>query len=210
MDVIAEAMARLRILPVVVLERADDAASLGQALQAGGLPCAEITFRTEAAEEAIRVLAEDPAMLVGAGTVLRPEQVDVAAQAGARFIVTPGFSPTVVRHCLERGIPVYPGVATPTETQMALEAGLTVVKFFPAQVAGGVRTLDAISAPFPMMRFVPTGGISRTNLTSYLEQRSVLAVGGSWLVAPELIASGNFEEITRRTAEAMEMAHPVG
>jgi 2-dehydro-3-deoxyphosphogluconate aldolase/(4S)-4-hydroxy-2-oxoglutarate aldolase len=207
MHAVTEAIARLRIVPVVVLERADDAANLGQALQSGGLPCAEITFRTDAAEEAIHVLAKDPDMLIGAGTVLRPEQVDLAVQAGARFIVTPGFSSTVVRHCLDRGIPVYPGVATATETQLALEAGLTVVKFFPAEVAGGVKALDAISAPYPMMRFVPTGGISPRNLTSYLALRSVLAVGGSWLVAPELIAEGNFGEITRRTAEAMQLAH---
>ena len=206
MHAVTEAIARLRVLPVVVLERADDAANLGQALRAGGLPCAEVTFRTEAAEEAIRELAKDSDMLVGAGTVLRPEQVDLAAAAGARFIVTPGFSPTVVRCCLDRGMPVYPGVATATETQFALEAGLTVVKFFPAEAAGGVGAVKALSAPYPMMRFIPTGGISPRNLAAYLAQRSVLAVGGSWLVAPELIAAGDFEEITRRTADAVKLA----
>jgi 2-dehydro-3-deoxyphosphogluconate aldolase/(4S)-4-hydroxy-2-oxoglutarate aldolase len=209
MHAVTDAIARLRVVPVVVLERVDDAASLGHALQAGGLPCAEVTFRTEAAEEAIRVLARDPDLLIGAGTVLRPEQVDLAAQAGARFIVTPGFSPAVVRHCLDRGIPVYPGVATATETQMALEAGISVVKFFPAEVAGGVAALQAISAPYPMMHFIPTGGISRSSLATYLALRPVLAVGGSWLVAPELIASGNFAEITRRTAEAVDLAQHV-
>jgi 2-dehydro-3-deoxyphosphogluconate aldolase/(4S)-4-hydroxy-2-oxoglutarate aldolase len=137
--------------------------------------------------------------------VLYPEQVDRAIDAGARFIVTPGFSPAVVRHCLERGVVVYPGIATPTEMQMALEAGVTVVKFFPAEACGGLRALEAISAPFSMMRFIPTGGITPNNLRSYLAHRAVIAVGGSWLVAPDLIASGDFEEIRRRTAAAVEL-----
>jgi 2-dehydro-3-deoxyphosphogluconate aldolase/(4S)-4-hydroxy-2-oxoglutarate aldolase len=198
-------LAELRLVPVVVLERADDACDLGQALKAGGLPCAEITFRTQAAEHTIRTLARDPDMLVGAGTVLHPEQVDRAVDAGARFIVTPGFSPAVVRHCLERGVVVYPGIATPTEIQMALEAGVTVVKFFPAEACGGLRALDAMSAPFAMMRFIPTGGITPGNLRSYLDHRSVIAVGGSWLVAPELIADREFEAISQRTAAAVEL-----
>jgi 2-dehydro-3-deoxyphosphogluconate aldolase/(4S)-4-hydroxy-2-oxoglutarate aldolase len=195
--------AELRLIPVVVLDRAADAGALGAALKAGGLPCAEVTFRTEAAEDAIRVMAEDEDMLVGAGTVLRPDQVDRAVAAGARFIVSPGFSMSVVRHCLDRGIPVYPGVVTPTEIQMALEAGLRVVKFFPASASGGVESLKALSAPFPMVRFIPTGGITPTSLSSYLALRSVLAVGGSWMVAGSLIAAGNFEEIRRQSAAAV-------
>jgi 2-dehydro-3-deoxyphosphogluconate aldolase / (4S)-4-hydroxy-2-oxoglutarate aldolase len=195
--------AEMRLIPVVVLERAADAGALGAALKAGGLPCAEVTFRTEAAEDAIRAMVEDVDMLVGAGTVLRTDQVDRAVAAGARFIVSPGFSPSVVRHCLDHGIPVYPGVVTPTEIQMALEAGLSVVKFFPASASGGVETLKALSAAFPMVRFIPTGGITPSSLSSYLALKSVLAVGGSWMVAANLIAAGNFEEIRRQTAEAV-------
>jgi 2-dehydro-3-deoxyphosphogluconate aldolase/(4S)-4-hydroxy-2-oxoglutarate aldolase len=209
-DSITQAFAELRVIPVVVLERAADARALGQALQAGGLPCAEITFRTEAAEAAIQALAQDPEMLVGAGTVVRVEQVDRAIAAGARFIVTPGFSRAVVSYCLERGVAVYPGVATPTEMQMALEVGVTTVKFFPAETAGGVHGLTAMSAPYAMMRFIPTGGITLRNLRDYLHVKSVVAVGGSWLVAPDLIAHGSFEEITRRTAQAVEVARTVG
>ena len=205
MDSVTETFARLRVIPVVVLERAEDAGALGQALKTGGLPCAEITFRTEAAEEAIRTLARDTELLVGAGTVLHPEQVDRALEAGARFIVSPGFSPAVVARCRERGVVVYPGVATPTDMQMALEAGISVVKFFPAEAVGGARALAAMSAPYSMMRFIPTGGITPANLGGYLDLRSVVAVGGSWLVAPELIARADFEEIRRRTAEAVAM-----
>jgi 2-dehydro-3-deoxyphosphogluconate aldolase/(4S)-4-hydroxy-2-oxoglutarate aldolase len=200
---VTRTLASLRVVPVVVIERAADAGTLGSALKAGGLPCAEVTFRTEAAAEAIRILAQDPDLLVGAGTVLDPQQVDRALEAGARFMVSPGFSPTVVRHCLQVGVPVYPGVATPTELQMALEAGVTVVKFFPAEASGGVRGLAAMSAPFSMMRFIPTGGVTPANLASYLEQRSVIAVGGSWMVAPELLAHRDFEEVTRRVAAAV-------
>ena len=205
MDSVTETFARLRVIPVVVLERAEDAGALGQALKTGGLPCAEITFRTEAAEEAIRTLARDTELLVGAGTVLHPGQVDRALEAGARFIVSPGFSPAVVARCRERGVVVYPGVATPTDMQIALEAGITVVKFFPAEAVGGARALAAMSAPYSMMRFIPTGGITPANLGGYLDLRSVVAVGGSWLVAPELIARADFEEIRRRTAEAVAM-----
>jgi len=197
------------VVPVVVLDRAEDANALGRALKLGGLPCAEITFRTRAAEEAIRILARDGDMLVGAGTVLHPEQVDRALAAGARFIVSPGFSRAVVDRCRERGVTVYPGVATPTEIQMALEAKMTVVKFFPAEAVGGARALAAMSAPYSMMRFIPTGGITRGNLKGYLEQSSVVAVGGSWLVAPELIANGDFDEITRRTAAAVALVREV-
>jgi 2-dehydro-3-deoxyphosphogluconate aldolase/(4S)-4-hydroxy-2-oxoglutarate aldolase len=194
-----------RVVPVVTLDRAEDASRLGAALKAGGLPCAEVTFRTPAAEEALRRLAEDEGMLVGAGTVLRPEQVDRAHAAGARFIVSPGFSARVVQRCLELSLPVFPGVATSTEVQMALEAGLEVVKFFPAEASGGANTLRALGEPFPMVRFIPTGGLNPRNLASYLALSSVLAVGGSWMVARDLVASESFDTITQLTRAALEL-----
>jgi 2-dehydro-3-deoxyphosphogluconate aldolase / (4S)-4-hydroxy-2-oxoglutarate aldolase len=206
MQDVTDQFARLRIVPVVVLETARQAAPLGVALKAGGLPCAEITFRTPAAEDALRTLCRDPELLVGAGTVLRPEQVDRALDAGARFIVTPGFSPSVVERCQARGVAVYPGVATPTEIQMALAAGIDVVKFFPAEASGGVAALKAFAAPYGMVRFIPTGGINAENLAAYLAVKAVLAVGGSWMVSPSLIASGNFAEVTRLTQHAVALA----
>jgi len=204
MDAITRALATLRVVPVVVLEDASQAEALGAALKAGGLACAEVTFRTSAAEEALRRMALDTDLLVGAGTVLQAEQVDRALEAGARFIVTPGFSRRVVERCQARGVVVYPGVATPTEIQMALEIGIDIVKFFPAEASGGVDALKAIAAPFPMVRFIPTGGINAGNLASYLGLESVLAVGGSWMVAPALIASGKFDEISRLTRQAVD------
>lgn len=208
MDAITRALATLRVIPVVVLEAASHAEALGAALKAGGLPCAEVTFRTAAAQEALRTMARDADLLVGAGTVLQPDQVDRALDAGARFIVTPGFSRRVVERCQARGVVVYPGVATPTEIQMALEIGIDIVKFFPAEASGGVDALKAIAAPFPMVRFIPTGGINATNLERYLGFESVLAVGGSWMVAPPLIASGNFGQITRLTRAAVDCVKP--
>lgn len=208
MDAITRALATLRVIPVVVLEAASHAEALGAALKAGGLPCAEVTFRTAAAQEALRTMARDADLLVGAGTVLQPDQVDRALDAGARFIVTPGFSRRVVERCQARGVVVYPGVATPTEIQMALEIGIDIVKFFPAEASGGVDALKAIAAPFPMVRFIPTGGINATNLERYLGFESVLAVGGSWMVAPPLIASGNFDQITRLTRAAVDCVKP--
>ena len=208
MDAITRALATLRVIPVVVLEAASHAEALGAALKAGGLPCAEVTFRTPAAQEALRTMARDADLLVGAGTVLQPDQVDRALDAGARFIVTPGFSRRVVERCQARGVVVYPGVATPTEIQMALEIGIDIVKFFPAEASGGVDALKAIAAPFPMVRFIPTGGINATNLERYLGFESVLAVGGSWMVAPPLIASGNFDQITRLTRAAVDCVKP--
>jgi 2-dehydro-3-deoxyphosphogluconate aldolase / (4S)-4-hydroxy-2-oxoglutarate aldolase len=203
---VTAALAALRVVPVVVVQSASEAAPLGAALKAGGLACAEVTFRTSAASDALRVLCSDADLLVGAGTVLRPDQVDSALAAGARFIVSPGFSRAVVDRCFTHGVPVYPGVATPTELQMALEAGIDVVKFFPAQAFGGLDALRAIAAPFPMVRFIPTGGISPGNVAEYLELPQVLAVGGSWMVAPSLIAAANFGEITRLTREAVTLA----
>ena len=199
-----DALSAARLLPVVVLERADSAAPLADALLAGGLHCVEITFRTEAAPEAIAAIVDrSPDLVVGAGTVLTPRQVDQAVGAGARFVVSPGFGPAVVRRCQELGVPVFPGVATATEIQQALDAGVETVKFFPATLLGGPEMLRALSAPFRTMRFIPTGGVTAENLPDYLAVPSVLAVGGSWLAPPDLVAAGNWPEITRRTTTAL-------
>lgn len=205
---VLDALAATRLVPVVVIDHPADARPLADALTAGGLRCAEVTFRTDAAEEAIRAMAADDDLLVGAGTVLTPTQVDRAVAAGARFVVSPGFSATVVRHCRALGVPVFPGVATATEIQAALEEGLDVVKFFPAEPLGGVAMVSALAAPFSSVRFIPTGGISAAQLGGYLAHRSVLAVGGSWMVASKLIAAGAWDEITRLTAEAVSMVAP--
>lgn len=195
------------VVPVVKLERAEDAVPLAAALKRGGLCCAEITFRTDAAPEAIRRISEAfPELVLGAGTVLTCEQADSAIRAGAGFIVSPGLNPRVVSHCLERGYPVIPGVCTPSEVEQGLSLGLTHLKFFPAEAAGGVKMIKALSAPYGQVRFMPTGGISAGNLKSYLSCGSVFACGGSWMVAPETIASGRFGEIERLTAEAVEIA----
>ena len=209
MTSVLDRLAVLRLVPVVVLDRVADAAPLGAALKAGGLPCVEVTFRTPAAEAAIKEMSSDPSLLIGAGTVVRAEQVDAALNAGASFVVSPGFSLAVVRRCQELGVPVLPGVATPSEVMMALDAGLDAVKFFPAETNGGVPALRAIAAPFAPMRFVPTGGVTASNLPDYLAVPSVLAVGGSWMVAPKLVAAGNFDEVTRLTAEAVALVRAV-
>lgn len=201
--------ARIRsvgIVPVVVLDDAADAQPLAAALIAGGLGVAEVTFRTAAARDAIAAMTADPHMLVGAGTVLTTDQVDAALDAGARFIVSPGFSETVVQHCLRRGVPVFPGVATASEVQRAFEAGLRTVKFFPAEASGGLAALKAIGAPYAMMRFIPTGGIGPDTAADYLRHPAVVAVGGSWMVARTLVAAGRFEEITGLAAAAVSAA----
>jgi 2-dehydro-3-deoxyphosphogluconate aldolase/(4S)-4-hydroxy-2-oxoglutarate aldolase len=195
-----------RLVPAVVIDDPAAARPLAEALVAGGLPCAEVTFRTPAAEAALAAMAADPRLLVGAGTVVRPEQVDRAVAAGARFIVSPGLSVGVVRHCRRLGVPVVPGVATATEIQAAGEEGLDVLKFFPAEPLGGLPTLAALAAPFPGVRFVPTGGIGAAQLGRYLAHPSVLAVGGTWMVAPKLVAAGAWDEITRLAAEAVALA----
>jgi 2-dehydro-3-deoxyphosphogluconate aldolase/(4S)-4-hydroxy-2-oxoglutarate aldolase len=194
-----------RVIPVVVVRDVAVAEPLGGALAAGGLPVAEVTFRTAAAEAAIRVLARTD-LLVGAGTVLRPEQVDRAVEAGARFVVTPGFSAEVVSRCAELGLPVVPGVATPSEVMAALAHGLDVLKLFPAEVAGGTALLRALAGPFPDVRFVPTGGVSAATMTDFLRAPGVAAVGGSWMVSPSLLEAGDFAEVTRLTAEAVSLA----
>jgi 2-dehydro-3-deoxyphosphogluconate aldolase/(4S)-4-hydroxy-2-oxoglutarate aldolase len=203
---VLERIGRVRLVPVAVVSQAAQAAPLADALVGGGLPIIEITFRTAAAEAAIRIAAENPELLVGAGTVVRPEQVDVAVAAGARFVVTPGFSPKVVEACRAAGVPVVPGVSTATEIQMALDHGIDVVKFFPAESSGGAAALKALSAPYSMVRFVPTGGISAGNVTSYLSLPSVVAAGGSWMVAPRLLEAGAYDEIRRLSADAVKLA----
>jgi 2-dehydro-3-deoxyphosphogluconate aldolase/(4S)-4-hydroxy-2-oxoglutarate aldolase len=206
---VVQTIAAGRLLPVVVLADARAAAPLATALIDGGLPCVEVTFRTDAAADAIKIMAEQPDLLVGAGTVLTPAQVDRAVEAGARFVVSPGFGPAVVGHCQELGIPVFPGAATATEIQMALDAGVETVKFFPAEQLGGVRMIKALSAPFRSVRFIPTGGVTTANLSGYLAHPAVLAVGGTWMVAPDLLAAKKWDEVTRITAAAVAAAAPV-
>jgi len=201
-----EKIGELGIVPVVKIEKPEDALPLGRALMDGDLPIAEITFRTPAAEESIKILHRElPKLLVGAGTVLTVEQVKKAVSAGAKFIVSPGFNPKVVDYCVENSIPVTPGINNPTQIEMALERGIEVVKFFPAEASGGLPLLESMSAPYSGIKFIPTGGINLNNLTSYLSNKKVHACGGSWMVKPELISSGNFSEITRLTKEAISI-----
>lgn len=205
MTELLDRIAASRLVPVVVLDDAAHAAELAEALVAGGLPAAEVTFRTAAAVASIRAMSANADMLVGAGTVLTPEQVDAAVDAGARYIVSPGFSAPVVRRALERGVLPLPGTVTATEVQAALAEGLTAVKFFPAETSGGAAAIKALSAPFADVRFVPTGGIGPANLAQYLALPSVLAVGGSWMVPRDVIAAGDFARITELTAEAVQL-----
>jgi 2-dehydro-3-deoxyphosphogluconate aldolase/(4S)-4-hydroxy-2-oxoglutarate aldolase len=208
-DVLSLVCAR-GVIPVVVADDAGRARPLGGALKAGGLPVAEVTFRTGAAIEVLRLLAADQDLLVGAGTVIRSEQVDLARDAGARFVVTPGFSPHVVDRCRELGMPVIPGVATATEVMAALARGCNLLKFFPAETSGGVAAIRALHGPFPEARFVPTGGVTIANAASYLSLRAVAAVGGSWMVAPALIRDGDFTKVSRLAAQAVALAAEAG
>lgn len=207
MNTLLEKIGQLGVVPVVVLDEPEDSIPLAQALCDGGLPCAEITFRTAAAEKSIQIMSEKfPEMLIGAGTVLTTEQVDHAISAGAKFIVSPGMNPRIVQHCWQKGIPVIPGCSTPSEIEQAIENGLDVVKFFPAEQAGGLSYIKAIAAPYVGMKFLPTGGINAKNLSSYLNYDRVLACGGSWMVKKDLIKNGDFKEITKLTKEAVKIA----
>lgn len=198
------------IMPVVVLEDAKDAKPLADALIGGGLSCAEVTFRTAAAEEAIRIMCrEHPDMLVGAGTVLTVAQVERAVAAGAKFIVSPGFDAEIVDYCLEKGIAVYPGCITPTEIAQAVKRGLKVVKFFPATQFGGVATMKALAAPYTGIKFMPTGGIHLENLEEFLRCPAVIACGGSWMVKKDLIQSGQFQTIQKKTEEAVSLVRKI-
>jgi 2-dehydro-3-deoxyphosphogluconate aldolase/(4S)-4-hydroxy-2-oxoglutarate aldolase len=204
-----DTLLRHRVIPVVVIDRAADAAPLADALVEGGLPVVEITFRTSDAEAALRSLAGRDDLMIGAGSVRNVEQVDRAVDAGSSFIVSPGLSAEVVRHCQAVGIPIVPGAATPSEIMQALDLGVDVVKLFPAGVLGGQAAVRALSAPFPSVRFVPTGGVDIANLSDYLALPSVAAVGGSWMVARDLIVDGRFDEIRRLTADAVAAAADV-
>jgi 2-dehydro-3-deoxyphosphogluconate aldolase/(4S)-4-hydroxy-2-oxoglutarate aldolase len=205
-DAVLETLAAHRLVPAVVVDGAEQGARLADALVAGGLPVAEITLRTAGGLDAIRaVAANQPDVIVGAGTVTTASQVDDVVAAGARFIVSPGLSEAVVRRAQEHGIPVLPGVATPTEIMAALDLGVEVVKLFPASVVGGPSAIKAFAAPFPQLRFVPTGGVNADNLGDYLGLKPVLAVGGSWMVEKSLVTAGDWDEITRRTRDAVAL-----
>jgi 2-dehydro-3-deoxyphosphogluconate aldolase/(4S)-4-hydroxy-2-oxoglutarate aldolase len=204
---VLKCIGQLKIIPVVAIDDADSAGPLGDALVQGGLPIAEITFRTAAAEAAIQALSPRADILVGAGTVLNVDTAKRAVDAGARFIVSPGFNPKVVRWCLDHRIPITPGTATPTDMEMALDHGVSVVKFFPCEAIGGLKTLKAIAAPYSMMRFIPTGGITAENIASYLAFKPILACGGSWMVGKELLNEKRFDEVTKLTRAAVEIAN---
>jgi 2-dehydro-3-deoxyphosphogluconate aldolase/(4S)-4-hydroxy-2-oxoglutarate aldolase len=204
MKKILERLGDFAVIPVVKIEKASDALALGKALLDGGLPCAEITFRTPDAQSAIKILSSAyPEMIIGAGTVHSVDQARSAIQAGAQFIVSPGLNPEVVKWCINNNIAVTPGVATPTEIEMALGEGLTVLKFFPAQAFGGTKTLRALSSAYSMIKFIPTGGINASNLSDYIQLPMVHACGGSWLVKTDLITSQEFDTITKLTQEAL-------
>ncbi|WP_251494151.1 bifunctional 4-hydroxy-2-oxoglutarate aldolase/2-dehydro-3-deoxy-phosphogluconate aldolase [Otoolea muris] len=210
MSTIIEELSGYGVVPVVVLNRAEDAKPLAEALCKGGLPCAEVTFRTEAAEESIRIMSENfPQMLVGAGTVLTIGQVDRAVGAGAKFIVSPGFDPEIVDYCIEKKIPVLPGCITPSEVAQGVKRGLKVLKFFPAEQAGGVAMIKAMAAPYTTVKFMPTGGISAKNLEEYLSVPKIVACGGSWMVKGDLIDSGQFDKIEEMTREAVDLVHKI-
>ena len=214
MNQVVEQIRKTGIVPVVKIDRAEDALPLAKALCAGGLPCAEITFRTEAAADAIRIMTENfPEMCVGAGTVLNAGQVDAAVEAGAKFIVSPGLNANTVRYCIGKNIPVIPGIPNPSEIELAIELGLDIVKFFPAEQSGGLKKIKAMAAPYTNMKFMPTGGVNAGNLVSYLGFDKVIACGGSWMVPGNLINEGAWDEIERLTREAVktmlgfELAH---
>lgn len=206
MNKILEQIQKIGIVPVVVLEDAKDAEPLAKALVEGGLPCAEVTFRTAAAEEAIRIMTEKyPEMLVGAGTVLTTEQVDKAVAAGAKFIVSPGKNAKIVKYCVDKNILITPGCVTPSEIEQALEFGLEVVKFFPAEPSGGLKMIKALAAPYVELKFMPTGGIDASNVKEYLAYNKILACGGSWMVKGDLVKAGDFAKITELTKEAVQI-----
>lgn len=198
------------IIPVVVLNDVKDAEPLGKCLVEGGLPAAEVTFRTDAAEESIRIMAEKyPDLLVGAGTVLTIDQVDRAAAAGAKFIVSPGFDPAIVKYCLKKDIPVCPGTQSPSEMIAAMNLGLDHVKFFPAEPSGGLKMIKAITAALTSLKVMPTGGISASNVTEYLQNSKIFCAGGSWMVKGDMIKAGQWDEITAKVREAAEIVKSV-
>lgn len=204
---IYEEIGKLKIVPVVALDDEKDAVALADALIAGGLPVAEITFRTAAAEDSIKAISQArPDMLVGAGTITTLDQAKRAIAAGAKFLVTPGFSDEITAYAVEQGMPIFPGVCTPTEIMMTVKYNLPVVKFFPAGQYGGLATIKALNGPFPSLKFMPTGGVSASNLKEYLAYPNIIACGGSWMVKKDLISAGRFDEIERMTAQAVALS----
>ena len=209
-DAFYEKLEKLGIVPVVVLEKVEDAVPMADALMAAGMCSAEVTFRTSCAAACIKAMREaHPDMAVGAGTVLSVEQVDEAVAAGAEFIVSPGFDADVVRHCVEINVPVLPGTVTPSEVTAARKLGLTVTKFFPAAQYGGLGTIKALCAPFVGHRFMPTGGVSTSNVEEYLSSPAIVACGGTWMVKPALFADGDFSQVEAKAAEAMAVVRKV-
>lgn len=204
MDILAR-LREARLVPVVVVDHASSAEPLAKALVDGGLPVAEVTFRTDAAVDVIRAMAVRGDVLVGAGTVLSAEQVDAAVEAGASYVVSPGLSRAVVERCRDHGVLSLPGAVTATEIQDALELGVEVVKFFPAEASGGARAIAALAGPFRAVSFVPTGGIGPENVVDYLELPSVVAVGGSWMVPADVVAAGDFDRIRELTQQAVAL-----
>ena len=203
MNKVVEELGKIGIVPVIALDDAKDAEPL--ALIEGGLPCAEVTFRTEAAEESIKIMSEKyPELIVGAGTVLTPEQADRAMAAGSKFIVSPGLNPKVVKHCLDKGYPIVPGTSNPSDVETAIELGLDTVKFFPAEAAGGLKMIKSMAAPYTKMHFMPTGGINADNLKSYLDFNKIVCCGGSWMVKKDMVTAGDFEGIKNLTKQAVD------
>ena len=205
MNEVLEKLKKIGIVPVVKIDRAEDAVPLARALCAGGLPCAEVTFRTDAAAAAIKAMTDQfPEMCVGAGTVLNAANVDAAIEAGAQFIVSPGLNPKTVKYCIEKNIPITPGTSSPSDIEQAIELGLEVVKFFPAEQSGGLAKIKAMAAPYVNMKFMPTGGISAKNLNTYLDFDKIIACGGSWMVPGDLINAGEWDKIEALTREAVQ------
>jgi 2-dehydro-3-deoxyphosphogluconate aldolase / (4S)-4-hydroxy-2-oxoglutarate aldolase len=205
MNNVLDQLAALRLIPMVVIDKAEYAPAFGDVLVAGGLPVAEVTFRTPAAEQAVRALAKRGDLLVGAGTVLTIEQADRAIDAGAQFLVAPGTMPKVMQHVLKYGVPMVPGIATPSEIELATSLGATALKFFPAETMGGVAALKAFAGPYPDARFIPTGGITPELLPSYLSLKNVVACGGSWLAPREFLAAGRFDAIAALIGDAKRL-----
>lgn len=210
MNEVVRQLSRIGIVPVVVIEDAKDAVPLAKALVEGGLPCAEVTFRTPAAADAIRAMHEAyPDMVVGAGTVLTKAQAMDAKQAGAKFLVSPGLNPDVVHYAQQIGVPMVPGTCTPSDVERALSLGLTEIKFFPAEASGGLNFIKALAGPYVNVRFMPTGGINLQNAREYLAYDKIWAVGGSWMVKKDLIRAGKFDEIEKMVREAADLVREV-
>ena len=205
MSQVLEQFEKMRVVPVVAIQDAKDAMQLADTLIEGGLPCAEITFRTAAALDAMRILTKRDDLLVGAGTVLKVEQVKAAVDIGVQFMVSPGFNPKVVGYCVENNITITPGISTPSDIEAALDFGLSVLKFFPAEAFGGLKTLKAMSGPYGSVKFIPTGGIGPGNLVDYLKFPKTLACGGTWIAKSNLISEGKFDLILTNAKEAVEL-----